>query len=277
VTIVLGGYHPGVLPIEAPVDLRGRCLADRYQLTDIIGSGGAGTVWAAQDRMLGRRVAVKDIGAPLWCNVEGRPALRQRALCEARAAAAITHPNVITVYDVVEEDSRPWIVMELIEARTLAQILDEYGPCSPRRVAEIGLQVLAALRAVHRAGILHRDVKPSNVLVTMDGRAVLTDFGIASTGLEAALTATGVLVGAPAYIAPERATGTGAGPASDLWSLGSTLYTAVEGRPPYCRDGALDTISAVVHDEPDPTCRAGVLAPLLAHLLRRDPALRPTP
>lgn len=249
---------------------------DRYQLTDIIGSGGAGTVWAAWDRVLGRQVAVKDISAPLWCDVEGWPALRQRALREARAAAAIMHPNVVTVYDVVEEDSRPWIVMELIEARSLSQILDEDGPCPPRRVAEIGLQVLAALRAAHRAGIVHRDVKPSNVLVAPDGRAVLTDFGIASAAGEAALTAAGLLVGAPAYIAPERVTGAATGPASDLWSLGSTLYTAVEGRPPYRRDGAIDTISAVVHQEPDPTSRAGVLAPLLGHLLQRDPALRAT-
>jgi len=253
----------------------GRCLAGRYRLVELIGSGGAGTVWAAIDEVLERRVAVKDVGAPPWLSVEGWHELRERTLREARAAAAIGHPNVITVFDVVEEDGRPWIVMELVEARTLAQIIDEDGPCPPRRAAEIGLQVLAALRAAHRTGILHRDVKPSNVLVTADGRAVLTDFGIATVDGDATLTAAGVLVGAPAYIAPERAVGEPAGPASDLWSLGSTLYTAVEGRPPYSRDSAIDTISAVVHDDPDPTAKAGVLAPLLDRLLHRDPARRP--
>jgi eukaryotic-like serine/threonine-protein kinase len=256
--------------------MHGRCLAGRYRITDMIGSGGAGNVWAAVDEVLGRRVAVKDVGAPSWLSVEGWQALRERTLREARAAAVIGHPNVVTVYDVVEEDSRPWIVMQLVEARTLAQIVQEDGPCPPHQVAEIGLQVLAALEAAHHHGILHRDVKPSNVLVCEDGRAVLTDFGIATVDGDAALTASGVLVGAPAYIAPERIKGDAIGPPSDLWSLGATLYTAVEGRPPYRREDSMCTIAAVVHEDPDPPSMAGVLAPLLGSMLRKDPEQRPS-
>ena len=262
-------------PSETADSLHGRCLAGRYRLVEMIGSGGAGNVWAAVDEVLQRRVAVKDVGAPPWLSVESWEALRERTLREARAAAAISHPNVVTVYDVVEEDDRPWIVMQLVEARTLSQLIEQEGPCPPHRVAEIGLQVLAALQAAHAHGILHRDVKPSNVLVCDDGRAVLTDFGIAAVDGDVALTASGVLVGAPAYIAPERVQGGAAGPASDLWSLGATMYTAVEGRPPYRRDGAISTIAAVVHDDPDPTLRAGVLGPLLTVLLRRNPEQRP--
>ncbi|HEY3261065.1 MAG TPA: protein kinase [Pseudonocardiaceae bacterium] len=246
-------------------------------MTELIGHGGAGSVWAAVDEVLQRRVAVKNVGAPPWLSMEGWQALRERALREARAAAAIGHPNVITVYDVVEEDNRPWIVMELLEARTLAQIIEDEGPWPPRQAAEIGLQVLAALQAAHGHGILHRDVKPSNVLVTGDGRAVLTDFGIATVEGDAALTASGLLVGAPAYIAPERIRGGTAVPASDLWSLGATLYTAVEGQPPYRREDPISTLAAAVYEDPDPTSAAGELAPLLAALLLRDPVQRPLP
>jgi len=258
--------------------VQGQLLAGRYRLDEMVGSGGAGNVWAAVDEMLGRRVAVKDVGGPRWIGMEGQEAVRERTMREARAAALIDHPNVVTVYDVLEFHGRPWIVMELVQARTLAQVIEQEGPRRPGEAARIGLQVLAALRAAHAHGILHRDVKPSNVLVTADGRAVLTDFGIATIDGDVALTASGVLVGAPAFIAPERVQqGAVAGPASDLWSLGATLYTAVEGRPPYQRDGAICTIAAVVHDEPDPVERAGRLAPVLAALLRRDPELRPTP
>ncbi|HEY0639260.1 MAG TPA: protein kinase [Pseudonocardiaceae bacterium] len=261
----------------------GHLLAGRYRLDEPVGSGGAGTVWAAVDEVLGRRVAVKDVGGPRWLGMEGQDAVRERTMREARAAALIDHPNVVTVYDVIEVDGRPWIVMELIRARTLAQVVDEDGPCSPSETARIGLQVLGALRVAHRLGILHRDVKPSNVLIDdEDGRAVLTDFGIARMDGDIALTASGVLVGAPAFIAPERVrAGTGdsaeaAGPASDLWSLGATLYTAVEGRPPYDREGAIPTIAAVVNDEPDPVLRAGALTPVLSAVLRREPDERPT-
>jgi eukaryotic-like serine/threonine-protein kinase len=266
------GYHPVVNGSH------GHLLAGRYRLHEMIGSGGAGTVWAGVDEVLGRRVAVKDVGGPRWADLEGQRAVRERTMREARAAALIDHPNVVRVYDVVEVDDRPWIVMELVDAPTLAQVIEEHGPRSPAEAARIGLQVLAALRAAHALGILHRDVKPSNVMVTED-RAVLADFGIATRDGDVGLTASGVLVGAPAFIAPERVRaepGTQVGPASDLWSLGATLYNAVEGRPPYQRDGAICTIAAVVHDEPDPVERAGHLAPVLAALLRHEPELRPS-
>lgn len=255
---------------------QGRCLAGRYRLTEVIGSGGAGTVWAAVDEVLGREVAVKDVVAPPWVGEGGRDALRERTMREARATARIGHPNVVTVYDVVEEDGRPWIVMQLVHARSLSQVLRDEGPRTPREVAEIGLQLLGALHAAHELGIMHRDVKPSNVLVDDEGHAVLTDFGIASIEGDAALTGTGVLVGAPAYIPPERVQGSPAVPASDMWSLGATLYTAVEGRPPYQREGALSTVAAAVQDDPDPMVRAGSLTPLLCMLLHHDPAQRPT-
>lgn len=259
--------------------MHGQLLAGRYRLDEMVGSGGAGTVWSAVDEVLGRHVAVKDVGGPRWIGLEGQQAVRERTMREARAAARIDHPNVVTVYDVLEVEGRPWIVMELVRARTLAQVIEEEGPRTPAEAARIGLQLLSALRAAHALGILHRDVKPSNVMVTDDERAVLTDFGIATMDGDVALTATGILVGAPAFIAPERVRaepGAVIGPASDLWSLGATMYTAVEGRPPYQRDGAICTIAAVVHDEPDPVERAGHLAPVLAAVLRRDPELRPT-
>lgn len=259
---------------------RGVNLADRYRLVEKIGSGGAGTVWAAVDELLGRRVAVKDVGGPQWLTLEGRQAVQERTRREARAAAAIDHPNVVRVYDLIEVDGRPWIVMELVDAKPLSQVIGEHGPLTAARTAEIGLQVLGALGAAHRLGILHRDVKPSNVLIEESGRAVLTDFGIAAVDGDAALTASGMLVGAPAYIAPERVTTVSgappAGPASDLWSLGATLYTAVEGRPPYHRNDAISTMVAVVHDEPEAMSRAGALSPVLTALLQRDPARRPT-
>lgn len=257
--------------------MHGRRLAGRYRLVDVIGSGGAGTVWTAVDEVLGRRVAVKDVLVPPWLDEQEQQSLRERTLREAQAVARIgQHPNVVTVYDVVEEDDRPWIVMQLVPARSLAQILDEDGPRTPHETAEIGLQVLRALHAAHTNGVLHRDVKPSNVLVDPAGNAVLTDFGIATMAGQAGLTGTNVLIGAPAYIAPERIRGQPAVPESDIWSLGAMLYSAVEGRPPYQRDNALCTMAATVEQDPDPPQQAGPLAPVLALLLQRDPAQRPT-
>jgi eukaryotic-like serine/threonine-protein kinase len=241
----------------------------------VIGSGGIGTVWAAVDEVLGRRVAVKDVVTPPWLSDEERTLLRERTLREAQAACRIDDPHVVTVYDVVEHDGRPWIIMQLVQARSLAEIIEDDGPCTPTHAAQIGLQVLSALQAAHGHGILHRDVKPSNVLVN-DDWAVLTDFGIATIHGEAALTSPDTLVGAPSYIAPERVRGEPASPASDLWSLGATLYTAVEGRPPHLREGVLPILTAVATDEPDPPRHAGALAPVLAALLQKDPALRPS-
>jgi len=253
---------------------QGHFIAERYRLLESLGRGGMGVVWHARDEMLGRDVAIKEVLLPLGLTAEEQQILFQRTLREARATARLNHPNVVTVWDVVEEDGRPWIVMELVRSRSLMQVLQEDGALPPREVAELGLQVLAALTAAHSVGILHRDVKPSNVLLGEDGRVVLTDFGIATLEGDAALTGSGTIVGSPAYIAPERARGHAAGPESDLWALGATLYTAVEGRPPYVREGPVATLIAVATQDPDPPELAGPLTPVLDGLLRRDPSQR---
>jgi eukaryotic-like serine/threonine-protein kinase len=257
----------------APTD-SDRIVAGRYRLIEHLGSGGMGTVWLAQDELLRRRVAVKEVFPPPGLSDSERQVLRERTLREARTAARLSHPNVVTIYDVAEDDGRPWIVMELIEARSLRELVDENGPLDPRAAARVGLQLLAALRSAHAIGVMHRDVKPGNVLMHADGRAVLADFGIARAEDSPATTTSGVLVGSPSYIAPERAQGERGGPASDLWSLGATLYAAVEGRPPYDRAGALPTLMAVVSEDPDPPRRAGMMWPVISGLLEADPARR---
>lgn len=249
-------------------------VGGRYRLLRTIGRGGMGTVWQAHDEVLGRDVAVKEILPPPDLTDPEREVFGVRTLREARAAGRVAHPGVATVYDVLEEHGHPWIVMQLVHSRTLGELVREDGPMSPWKAAKIGLQLLEALRAAHAAGVLHRDVKPDNVLLAEDGRAVLTDFGIATTENEAPVTTTGVLLGTPAFMAPERAAGGQARPASDLWSLGVTLYLAVEGRSPFQRDNALATLGAVLHAEPEPPARAGVLGPVLLGLLRKNPAER---
>ncbi|HMH89783.1 MAG TPA: protein kinase [Streptosporangiaceae bacterium] len=251
-----------------------RIVAGRYRLIEPLGSGGMGTVWLAQDELLRRAVAAKEIFPPAGMTADERTALRQRTLREARTAARLSHPNVVTIYDVAEDDGRPWIIMELVQARSLRDVLEQDGPLDPPAAARVGLQVLAALRSAHALGIMHRDVKPGNVLIEADGRAVLADFGIARAEDGTATTASGVLVGSPSYIAPERAQGDRGGPASDLWSLGATLYAAVEGRPPYDRAGALATLMAVVSDPPDPPRRAGSMWPVISGLLAADQGRR---
>ena len=252
----------------------GRVVAGRYRLVRALGSGGMGTVWLGQDDVLHRQVAVKEINPPPGVSESEREMLRERTLREARTAARLSHPNVVTIYDVVEDGNQPWIVMELVRARSLRDIVQEDGPLTPEHAARVGLQVLAALQAAHALGIMHRDVKPGNVLIETDGRVVLADFGIARAEDSPATTATGVLVGSPSYIAPERARGERGGPESDLWSLGATLYAAVEGRPPYDRAGALATLTAVVTEDPDPPRRCAELWPVISELLRREPSLR---
>jgi tRNA A-37 threonylcarbamoyl transferase component Bud32 len=259
--------------MDAPLG-SGRFLAGRYRLRTELGSGGMGTVWLAQDELLDRQVAVKEISPPPEVSESEREVLRQRTLREARTAARLSHPNVVAIYDVVEDGGRPWIVMALIRARSLWEIVQQDGPLTPPEGAKVALQVLAALDAAHALGIMHRDVKPGNVLIDDGGRAVLTDFGIARADDSPTITSTGVLVGSPSYIAPERARGERGGPASDLWSLGATLYAAVEGRPPYDRPGALATLTAVVTEDPDPPSRLGPLWPVIKGLLDRDPAQR---
>ncbi|HEY9240585.1 MAG TPA: protein kinase [Streptosporangiaceae bacterium] len=258
----------------API-VTGHLVAGRYRLLTPLGNGGMGTVWQAEDELLARLVAVKEISPPPDVSPQERALLRERTLREARTAARLSHPNVVTIYDVVEDDGRPWIVMELIAARSLRDLVLANGPLSAQHAAQIGLQVLAALTAAHSLGILHRDVKPGNVLIDAAGRAVLADFGIARTQDSPTLTTSGVLVGSPSYIAPERASGEPGGPESDLWSLGATLYAIVEGRPPYDRAGALPTLMAVVHEDPDPPARAGPLWPVIRSLLDHVPSRRP--
>jgi serine/threonine protein kinase len=250
-------------------------LAQRYRLLTEVGRGGMGTVWHARDEVLGRDVAVKEVILPHGFSDEERVVQHKRTFREARTAARLSHPGVVTVYDVVEEDGRPWIVMELIRARSLHEQIKQDGVLPPLRVAEIGRQMAGALRVAHEAGILHRDVKPSNVLVS-GSRAVLTDFGIARAQSDATLTQTGMLIGSPAYIAPERARGRVAVPASDLWSLGVTMYAAVEGRSPFERQDAMASLVAVLTDAPEPAPNAGPLQPVIEGLLRKDPADRLT-
>ncbi|MCP3804760.1 serine/threonine protein kinase [Allokutzneria sp. A3M-2-11 16] len=258
-------------------DDQGRLLGGRYRLGELIGRGGMGSVWSAVDEMLRRDVAVKEVAAPAWVSDDERRSLADRTMREARAAARISHPNVVTVYDVVDEDGRPWIVMELVRAPSLAQVVERDGALAPSRVAAIALQVFAALSAAHEHGILHRDVKPGNVLVHDTGRTVLTDFGIATVQGDASLTVSGMLVGAPGYIAPERARGLEVGAASDLWSLAATMYAAVEGKPPFDRTGALPTLTAVLTEDPEPMRNAGPLGPLIEAMLRKEPTERPAP
>ncbi len=254
----------------------GEIIGARYRLLEHIGRGGMGTVWRAKDEVLGRNVAVKEVIPSPDLTGPEREVFTVRTLREARAAGRIGHPGVATVYDVIEERGRPWIVMQLVESRTLGAVVREDGPLPPTRVAQIGLEVLGALIAAHHAGVLHRDVKPDNVLLARDGRAVLTDFGIAVLEGDSSVTRTGALIGTPAFIAPERASGGPAEFASDLWSLGVTLYVAVEGRSPFERAHPLATLSAVMHEEPAPLRFAGPLGPVIYGLLRKDPAQRMT-
>ncbi|MCX4991989.1 MULTISPECIES: serine/threonine-protein kinase [unclassified Streptomyces] len=251
-----------------------RVIAGRYRLLSPLGEGGMGTVWRARDEVLQREVAVKEVRAPAGLPASEVERMYARLEREAWAAARISNRNVVTVYDVATQDGRPWIVMELIRGISLADLLDAEGPLTPERAAHIGAEVLAALRAAHEAGVLHRDVKPGNVLMANDGRVVLTDFGIATVEGSSALTMTGEVIGSPEFLAPERALGRTPGPESDLWSLGVLLYAAVEGNSPFRQNTPLSTLRAIV-DEPLPVPRrAGRLAPVLDGLLAKDPAER---
>ncbi|MGW0530784.1 serine/threonine-protein kinase [Streptomyces sp. NPDC003032] len=235
-----------------------------------------GRVWRAQDEVLHRTVAVKELTAAQFAQEADRAVLFARTQTEARAAARINHPAVVTVHDVLQYDDRPWIVMELVEGCSLADAVKERGRVESVEAARIGLWTLKALRAAHAAGVLHRDVKPGNVLLSDDGRILLTDFGIAAIEGDSTITRTGEVVGSVDYLAPERVSGSNPGPASDLWALGATLYTAVEGNSPFRRTSPIGTMQAVVTEEPAPPVHAGVLAPVISALLRKDPAARPT-
>ncbi|MET9568565.1 serine/threonine-protein kinase [Streptomyces virginiae] len=251
-----------------------RVVSGRYRLLEQIGRGGMGVVWRARDEVLARDVAVKEVRAPAGLDTAELQRMYRRLEREAWAAARVSHRGAVTVYDVASEDGRPWIVMELVRGLSLADVLEAEGPMAPQRAAHIGEQVLAALRSAHDSGVLHRDVKPANVLIANDGRVVLSDFGIASLEGSSAVTMTGEVVGSPEFVAPERALGREPGPGSDLWSLGVMLYACVEGVTPFRRATPLDTLRAVADEEPPPARRAGPLEPVLEGLLRKDPAER---
>jgi serine/threonine protein kinase len=253
----------------------GRLLAGRYRLGEVLGRGGMGTVWRAVDETLGRTVAVKELRFPSSVDEDEKRRLVTRTLREAKAIARIRSHGAVTVYDVVDEDDRPWIVMELVEGRSLAEHIRDEGPLTPQRAAEVGLAVLDVLRDAHREGVLHRDVKPSNVLLEDgSGRVVLTDFGIAKVEGDPSVTSTGMLVGAPSYISPERARGKPPGPPADLWSLGALLYAAVEGRPPYDKGSAISTLTAVMTEPVPPPKQAGDLEEVIFGLLLKEPEQR---
>ncbi|MGW1541084.1 serine/threonine-protein kinase [Streptomyces sp. NPDC002309] len=256
--------------------MQGLLVGGRYRLSDAIGSGGMGRVWRAHDEVLHRVVAIKELTAALYVSESDRAVLLARTRAEARAAARINHSAVVTVHDVLEHDGRPWIVMELVEGRSLADAVKAQGRLEPAEAARIGLWVLRALRAAHTAKVLHRDVKPGNVLLADDGRVLLTDFGIAQIDGDTTITRTGEVVGSVDYLAPERVRGHDPGPASDLWALGATLYTAVEGTSPFRRTSPLSTMQAVVEEHPSEPRHAGALGPVITALLRKEPARRPS-
>ncbi|MCT7355055.1 serine/threonine protein kinase [Streptomyces sp. 15-116A] len=254
----------------------GRLIAGRYRLLAKLGHGGMGTVWRAKDETVDREVAVKEPRVPEHLPERERANVFERMRREARAAARLDHPAVVDVHDVAVVDGQPWIVMELVNGRSLGAVLQEEGTLSAREAARVGLEVLGALEAAHAAGVLHRDVKPDNVLLGRYDRVVLTDFGIAQIEGETNLTDTGGFVGSPEYIAPERVLGQRPGPASDLWSLGVVLYTATEGVSPFRRSNTPATLQSVLNATPAPPASAqGPLAEAITGLLQKDPARRP--
>ena len=270
-------YFPVPPPAPAPSPVRHEpgLLAGRYRLLERVGQGGMGSVWRALDEMLRLEVAVKEVVFPPGLGHEQRAQLCERAMREARALARLrAQPQVVTVYDALLEDGRPWLIMELVPGRSLARVIEDEGRLDPVRVARLGLELLDALTAAHGVDILHRDVKPANVLVSDADRVVLTDFGIAMQGGETSLTLSGALIGSPGYIAPERLRGEADGPEGDLWSLGATLYHAVEGEPAYRASQPAVLLASILMEEPAESLHAGPLLPALTGMLRRDPADR---
>ncbi|MGW4404255.1 protein kinase domain-containing protein [Nonomuraea sp. NPDC004702] len=251
-----------------------RLVARRYQLRRELGRGGMGVVWEGYDTLLNRQVAIKEVLLPEGLSPGEQERHLMRTAREARTAAKLNHPSVVAVYDVVEEGGRPWIVMELVAHPSLEEVVATSGALPVRQAADVGRQVLSALRAAHEAGILHRDVKPANILLADDGRAVLMDFGIATVEGDASLTRTGMVTGSPSFLAPERVRADEAGPPSDLWSLGATLFAAMVGRSPFDRGEAMATINALLNEEPDYRRIPPIMHPILKGLLRKEPADR---
>jgi eukaryotic-like serine/threonine-protein kinase len=264
-----------VPPMQSVTGTR-RVVAGRYLLLDRIGHGSVSTVWRASDLAADREVAIKEVQVPGFMTEHDRRVLHQRSLREARVAARLSHPGVVTVHDVIEAEGNPWIVMELVPGASLATVLAADGPMPAARAAGMGETLLGALASAHAAGIVHRDVKPANVLLAGGERTVLTDFGIATMEGDPCLTQAGMVMGTPGFCAPERIRGGPASPASDLWSLGATLYAAVEGHGPYDGAGsAMAVLASIVHGELPPPRSAGPLAPLIGSLMSREPARRP--
>ncbi len=266
------------LPIarRVPPSPGARLVAGRYRLSALLGRGGMGRVWLAEDELLHRPVALKqDIVSDPTSDGRYRTA-PGRLLIEACAAATVNHKGAVTIYDVVTDNSRTWIVMEPLSGRTLAESITLEGSLSIARVTHIGLRLLDVLMAAHRVGILHCDVKPANVHLCDDGRVVLTDFGIACSMLDEASDRTQMLAGSPLYTAPERLRGGNPEPACDMFSLGATLFAAVEGKPPFSGGSLFNTVIAVVEGEPAPCLHAGPLRPVIEGLLAKNPADRLT-
>jgi eukaryotic-like serine/threonine-protein kinase len=269
--MVEGRLGHRVSAVEREDFMQPQLIAGRYQVSRAIGCGGMGTVWLCRDEVLGRQVAVKQIGA-----LPGESATEtKRAMREARSAAALNHPNVVAVYDVVEHDGRPWLVMEYVEGQTLADEISRDGQLSPQRVADIGAQLASALARAHERRIVHRDVKPGNVLIDRAGRPKISDFGIARRHGDDQITQTGFVTGTPGYLSPELVRGGDPASASDVWALGATLYAAVEGQSPYePRGNPIALLRAIATERPRPMTRAGALGPAIDAMMREDPAGR---
>ena len=268
--------RPSLVPFgeQLITQLVGRVVAGRYGLRRLLGRGGMGAVWLAVDERLRRPVAIKQLVLAGAATDQERLAARTRLRYEARLSARVDHPGTVQIYDLAEDAGEPWIVMEALPGRTLEATLRDRGPLPVGPATRLGLGLLEALEATHRAGVVHRDVKPSNVRLCGGGRVVLTDFGIAATTQDGLGGCNGKVSGSPAYMAPEQVHGGEVEPASDLFSLGATLYTAVEGRSPFAKGCPVATLTAVVDDPPAPLVRAGPLVPAVEGLLAKDPERR---
>jgi eukaryotic-like serine/threonine-protein kinase len=265
---------PGPVADQLSIGRAGQLVAGRYRLRRLLGLGGMGAVWLATDERLRRPVAVKQPALSATAIDRERRAAQARLRTEARLAAKVDHPGTVRIHDLAEEAGQPWIVMEALSGRTLEAVLRDRGPCPVGQVADLGLWLLEVLEATHRVGIVHRDVKPSNLQLSGGGRAVLTDFGIAAAINDRPGSPERRVTGSPAYMAPEQVQGDTIEPASDLFSLGATLYTAVEGRSPFGRGCPVATLAAVVDEPPPRFVRAGPLGPVVEGLLAKDPRRR---